>query len=89
MNNLDLRLIGKYHRRKSLLEIELNENLRRKRNELEGRIEMLLDAPLGENEDATNIDTKTRELDALNASIDRLRRELQGAPGSASRVKSR
>jgi structural maintenance of chromosome 3 (chondroitin sulfate proteoglycan 6) len=62
-----------------LLEIELNENLRRKRNELEGKIEMLVDAPLGGDSDAMDIDARVRELEALESSIERLANELQGA----------
>jgi structural maintenance of chromosome 3 (chondroitin sulfate proteoglycan 6) len=62
-----------------LLDIELNESLRRKRNELEGKIEMLADAPLGGDSDAVDIDARVRELEALESSIERLANELQGA----------
>lgn len=62
-----------------MLDIELNENLRRRRNELEGMIEMLADAPLGGDSDAVDIDARVRELEALEYSIERLVNELQGA----------
>lgn len=61
-----------------MLDIELNENLRRKRNEIEGMLESLDDAPLGDSSDATSLETRIRELKALQDSVERLGKELQG-----------
>jgi structural maintenance of chromosome 3 (chondroitin sulfate proteoglycan 6) len=67
-----------YNRDKTMLEIELDENLRRKRNEIEGMLETLDDVPLGDASDAASMETRARELKALQASVERLSNELQG-----------
>jgi len=61
-----------------MLDIELNENLRRKRNELEGMLESLDDAPLGDSSDTTTLEARVREMKALQDSVERLANELQG-----------
>jgi len=61
-----------------MLDVELNENLRRKRNELEGMLETLDDAPLGGASDASSMEVHARELKTLEASIGKLSKELQG-----------
>jgi structural maintenance of chromosome 3 (chondroitin sulfate proteoglycan 6) len=67
-----------YNHKRSMLDIELNENLRRKRNDLERSIEMLTDVPHSEGSDAAHIDAKTRELSTLETSVKRITKELEG-----------
>ncbi|PVF93473.1 putative SMC3 [Serendipita vermifera] len=77
-----------YNRRKSMLEIELNENLRRKRNDLERSIEMLSDVPHSEGSDAAHMDAKTRELSALEASVKRITKELEAEDKKLEKLSS-
>jgi structural maintenance of chromosome 3 (chondroitin sulfate proteoglycan 6) len=72
-----------YNRKKTMLDIELDENLRRKRNELEGMLETLDDVPLGDASDAASMEARARELKALQASVERLSNELQGQSSRA------
>ena len=58
--------------RKSSLEIELNESLRRRRGELQAKIETLGEAENGESSAADDLDSRVRELKALNSSIETL-----------------
>ncbi|KAG0704773.1 RecF/RecN/SMC [Suillus ampliporus] len=55
--------------RKNLLEIELNESLRRKEKELQVTLESLGDSENGEATSADNLDARLRELKTLDASI--------------------
>ena len=61
-----------------MLEIELNESLRRRREELRGKIESLGEAEAGDASAAETLDAKTRELRTLNTSIDGLHKRAQG-----------
>ncbi|KAG8821762.1 Structural maintenance of chromosomes protein 3 [Serendipita sp. 399] len=63
--------------RKEMLEVELNENLRKKRDELEGILERLDDTPLGDSSDSATFEARTRELGTLESSLNRLARDLQ------------
>lgn len=60
-----------------MLEIELNENLKRKKLELEGSIEMLTEAPQGDSTDGADIETISRRISALETSIDRVSNEIK------------
>jgi structural maintenance of chromosome 3 (chondroitin sulfate proteoglycan 6) len=69
--------------RKNLIEIELNESLRRQRRELQNRIDKLSD----ENRDSSptgNLEGRTRDLKALNMSIDSLTKKAQGEVNAKS-----
>ena len=61
-----------------MLEIELNESLRRKREELRVKIETLGVAEAGDESAAENLEARNRELKALNNSIEALQRKNQG-----------
>ena len=64
--------------RKNLLEIELNEGLVRRREELRLKIEGLGAAEAGDTDSQEALETKTRELKALNNSIDSLEKRITG-----------
>lgn len=64
-------------KRKNMLEIELNESLRRRREELKTKIETLGEAEAGDSSAAENLVSKQRELEKLNRSIDALQRRAQ------------
>ncbi|KIJ60275.1 hypothetical protein HYDPIDRAFT_43407 [Hydnomerulius pinastri MD-312] len=55
--------------RKNLLEIELNESLRRRQRELQVKLEALGEAESGGDTSAESLDARKRELKSLNASI--------------------
>ncbi len=61
-----------------MIEIELNESLRRRRDELRGKIETLGAAEAGDASAADELENRTRELKALNNSIDALNKKSQG-----------
>lgn len=61
-----------------MLEIELNESLRRRREELRVKIETLGVAEAGDESAAENLEAKNRELKSLNNSIEALQRKNQG-----------
>ncbi|RPD78154.1 structural maintenance of chromosome protein 3 [Lentinus tigrinus ALCF2SS1-7] len=63
--------------RKNLLEIELNEGLVRRREELRLKIEGLGASEAGDASSEDALDAKTRELKALNNSIDSLQKKIQ------------
>ncbi|KAG6840817.1 hypothetical protein C0991_004108 [Blastosporella zonata] len=63
---------------KNQVEIELNERLRRRREELQGRIEALGDPEDGDVTSADALEAKTRELKSLNKSIATLTTKTQG-----------
>ncbi|KAH8083787.1 structural maintenance of chromosome protein 3 [Cristinia sonorae] len=58
--------------RKNLGEIELNESLRRRRDELRAKIENLGAASEGDSNSAEDLDARERELKALNTNITNL-----------------
>lgn len=65
--------------RKNLLEIELNESLRRKEKELQTTLESLDDSANGEVSSADNLDARLRELKSLDASISTSTKRAQEA----------
>ncbi|KAG5634871.1 hypothetical protein H0H81_000460 [Sphagnurus paluster] len=67
---------NKLESKKNQIEIELNERLRRRREELQGRIEGLADPEDGD-ASANALESKTRELRALNKSIATLTNKAQ------------
>ncbi|CAL1707049.1 unnamed protein product [Somion occarium] len=62
--------------RKNLLEIELNENLRRRREELRGKIEALGESEAGDASSAEELEARVRELKNLNNTIEALTKKL-------------
>ena len=64
--------------RKNLLEIELNEGLVRRREELRLKIEGLGASEAGDAGSEEALEAKTRELKALSNSIDSLQKKIQG-----------
>lgn len=63
---------------KNGLEIELNESLHRRRRELQAKIETLGEAENGESSAADDLDSRVREMKALNSSIQTLTKKTQG-----------
>ncbi|KAI0645362.1 structural maintenance of chromosome protein 3 [Trametes meyenii] len=63
--------------RKNILEIELNEGLVRRREELRLKIETLGASEAGDSGSEEALDAKSRELRALNNSIETLKRKIQ------------
>ena len=64
--------------RKNLMEIELNEGLLRRREELRLKIEGLGASEAGDTESGEALEAKTRELRALNNSIESLEKKIAG-----------
>jgi structural maintenance of chromosome 3 (chondroitin sulfate proteoglycan 6) len=62
--------------RKSFVEIELNERLRRRRQELKIKLEMLNETN-GDPSSSDDLGTRTRELRALKSSIETLTKKAQ------------
>ncbi|KAH9892892.1 structural maintenance of chromosome protein 3 [Cubamyces lactineus] len=63
--------------RRNVLEIELNEGLMRRREELRLKIETLGASEAGDSGSDEALDAKTRELRALNNSIESLKKKIQ------------
>lgn len=61
-----------------MIEIELNESLRRRREELRGKIETLGESEAGDASAGEELETRSRELKALNNSIESLTRKSAG-----------
>lgn len=61
-----------------MIEIELNESLRRRREELRGKIESLGEAEVGDASAAESLEARNRELKALNNSIEALNKKMHG-----------
>ena len=64
--------------KKNLLQIELNENLRRKRDELHARIEALGEPDIDDMTAGEDLQVRLRELQSINASIENLTKRLHG-----------
>ena len=62
-----------------MLEIELNESLRRRREELRSKVETLGEVEEGDASAAENLEARNRELRSLNNSIDALNKKNQGS----------
>ena len=63
---------------RNLLEIELNESLKRRREELQSNIESLGEADIGTTFDPENFKARTRELKTLNVTISSLQDSAVG-----------
>lgn len=63
---------------RNLLEIELSESLKRRREELQSNIESLGEADAGTTFDPENFKNRSRELKALNANISSLQNSAAG-----------
>jgi structural maintenance of chromosome 3 (chondroitin sulfate proteoglycan 6) len=64
--------------RKDGIEIELNERLRRRHNELKTKIDALAEPEGGDSSSADNLEARTRELKALNNAIEALKKKVSG-----------
>ena len=64
--------------RKNSIEIELNERLRRRREELRAKMEALGERDNGDSSSAEDLDNRVRELKTLNNSIEALIQKAQG-----------
>lgn len=63
-----------------MLEIELNESLRRRREELKTKIETLGEAEAGDASAVEELEKKERELKALTKSIETYTKKASGEP---------
>lgn len=63
--------------KKNIVEIELNERLYRRRDELRSKIESIQDSDGGETSAADDLDMRKRELNSLNVSIQSLTKRTQ------------
>ena len=63
---------------KNLLEIELNERLRRQREELQAQLDALADADTGAEFSPDELEARVRELRVLNNSINDLQKKAAG-----------
>jgi hypothetical protein len=70
-------LILQLESRKNAIEIELNERLWRSRRDLQTRVETLIEESC-ESTSRENLDVRTRELRALNGSVEILTKRAQG-----------
>ena len=61
-----------------MLEIELNESLRRQREELQAQLDSLNDADTGAEFSADDLETRVRELKVLINSINGLQKKATG-----------
>jgi structural maintenance of chromosome 3 (chondroitin sulfate proteoglycan 6) len=66
---------------KNTIDIELNERLRRRENELRMRLENMAEDEDGENP-TDDLETRKRQLKALNKSIDTLTKKTEGNESS-------
>ena len=69
-----------------MLEIELNESLRRRREEFQGKLESLGEAESGTTFNPADLDNRIRELKLLNSSIADLQKKTSGNIHSSSSV---
>ncbi|EPQ54966.1 structural maintenance of chromosome protein 3 [Gloeophyllum trabeum ATCC 11539] len=74
---------------KELIEIELEEKLRRRREELREKLQLHGDADLGVESSADNLHARERELRALNASIDSLVKRTEDLDKEAEELNKR
>ena len=61
-----------------MIQVEINENLRRKRDELRTKIEALGEPEAGDATAGEDLETHTRQLQALNANIDNTTKRIRG-----------
>ena len=67
-----------------MIQVEINENLRRKSDELRTKIEALGEPEAGDATAGEDLETHTRQLQALNANIDSTTKRIRGTPFSPS-----
>ncbi|KAF9038262.1 RecF/RecN/SMC protein [Hymenopellis radicata] len=75
--------------RKNIIEIELNEKLYRRRDEVRSKLEALQDAAGIEESTADDLDTHTRQLTALNSSIHTLTKRTQDMEKETEKLTTR
>jgi len=73
--------------KRDMLEIELNESLRRRREELRARLDGIAagsstSGPSGAEDGPADLESRSRELKALEASVEELQSKLKGQSGS-------
>ncbi|KZT00849.1 structural maintenance of chromosome protein 3 [Laetiporus sulphureus 93-53] len=72
--------------RKNMLEIELNESLRRRREELHEKIDSLGTAEVGDASSEETLEARSRDLRSLNANISSLTKKLQDMEKEAEKL---
>jgi structural maintenance of chromosome 3 (chondroitin sulfate proteoglycan 6) len=70
-------------RSKNIIQIELNESLRRRRDELRSQIEGLGEPEDGDVNAADDLQVRTHEISSVNNSINTLTKKVQGLFPSA------
>ncbi|KAI0046003.1 RecF/RecN/SMC protein [Auriscalpium vulgare] len=75
-------------RRKNMLQIELDDNLKRRREELRAKIEALGRPEAGDENAADDLEVRARELRALNTSIDTLSKKYHDLEKEHERLSS-
>ncbi len=70
-------------RSKNIIQIELNESLRRRRDELHSQIEGLGEAEVGDANAADDLKVRTHEINSVNNAINTLTKKVQGLFPSA------
>jgi structural maintenance of chromosome 3 (chondroitin sulfate proteoglycan 6) len=65
-------------RSKNIIQIELNESLRRRRDELRSQIEGLGDPEVGDVNAADDLQVRTHEINSVNNAINTLTKKVQG-----------
>jgi structural maintenance of chromosome 3 (chondroitin sulfate proteoglycan 6) len=63
-----------------VIEIELNESARRRRDELRAKLDALAEAPTGEASSEDDLEARQRELKILTTSIEAAQKRVNGAP---------
>ncbi|EGN98108.1 hypothetical protein SERLA73DRAFT_109452 [Serpula lacrymans var. lacrymans S7.3] len=79
---------AEFENRKNILEIDLNENFRRRRKELQLKIESLGEPEDGDTSSTDALDTRLRELKSLSLSIATLTKRSQDADKDAEKLTS-
>jgi structural maintenance of chromosome 3 (chondroitin sulfate proteoglycan 6) len=70
-------------RSKNIIQIELNESLRRRRDELHSQIEGLGEPEVGDANAADDLKVRTHEINSVNNAINTLTKKVQGLFPSA------
>jgi len=73
-------------RSKNIIQIELNESLRRRRDELRSQIEGLGEPDVGDANTADDLQVRTHEISSVNNAINVLTKKVQGLFPSAVSV---
>jgi structural maintenance of chromosome 3 (chondroitin sulfate proteoglycan 6) len=67
-----------------MIQIELNESLRRRRDELQSEIEGLGEPEIGDASAADDLKIRTHEMNSVNNAISTLTKKVQGVSSSCS-----